>query len=130
VKCHCGRPARARGLCQAHYKKAQRNGTNRRSQDSLVPDTTPPVNGTSDQDFVRSFSQSSAQPKVTLNNGVLTRGDEHQLVGVYCSDCHGETIAVVGGFPVRRKPDMAWCASDRHSIFDSTGRLLQVAKSA
>lgn len=130
-KCHCGRPARSKGLCQAHSKAARRfsqDGTNRRSGDSLVSGTRTPKNTPSDQDFVHNFSGLSQNQKVTLENGVLRKGDEYQMVGVYCPDCRGEIIATSGGNPIRRKPDASWCVSDRHPIFDASGRIIQMAR--
>lgn len=129
-RCPCGRPARANGLCQTHYKKQQRVRTNSRSADSLVSGTTPPENGTSDQDFVRTFSDLTQNEKTILKDGKLQRGDEYQLIGVYCPDCRGEIIAIAGGFPIREKPDVGWCVSDRHPIFDATGRVVQMARPA
>lgn len=58
---------------------------------------------------------------VVLENGVLRKGDLIQMIGVYCPDCHGPFIAP----RVRRKPEVSWCVSDRHPVFDSTGRLVR-----
>jgi hypothetical protein len=64
---------------------------------------------------------------VTLKDGVLQREDEFQMVGVYCPDCRGEVIAYAPQ-AIRRKPDVGWCYSDQHPIFDSTGRLVQMTR--
>lgn len=53
------------------------------------------------------------------------------MVGVYCTDCHGEIIYEgKSGFTVRNKPEVGWCYSDRHPIFDATGRIVQMARPA
>lgn len=123
MTCPCGRPVHAKGRCMAHYQAARRDVTNRRSHLALVPDTGPRPGGASDQGFVTDFRDLTQNPKTVFRDGVIWRGDYCQLIGVYCPDCRGETIATAGGFPIRRKPEVAWCVSDRHPVFDITGRV-------
>lgn len=106
----CKNPHQAGGFCQAHYAAEKRGFLTDLPQGSGAA----PSNDPGPEDSV------SADVTV-LEQGVLRRGETFQLIGVYCPDCHGDLIAP----RVRNKPEVAWCLSDRHPLFDATGRLLK-----
>jgi hypothetical protein len=129
-QCPCGRPIHAKGLCRACYRKDRKSVQRRRSQSSLVPGARPPKIDPPDQGLCTGFSDLTQTERAVWENGMLRRGDEYQMPGIMCPDCRGEIIATEAGYPVRSKPDLAWCVSDRHPLFDATGRLVQMTPRA
>lgn len=117
----CARPHHAGGLCDSHYRAEKRGFRDR---------TEPGVShSTKSRNAAPSRPAAALEAKVTYESGMLRRGDEYQMVGVLCPDCHGEEIATAGGYAIRAKDGVGkWCLSDRHPIFDETGRLVQMTR--
>lgn len=127
----------ANGDCQKHYRRQKRTGSPLYKPGAQSVSKRPtPRPGTRQQDplkgsakvqvrgmFVQGNTALSQPSSVKVEGDALICGDRIQLAGIVCPDCRGETIATVGGYPIRSKPQRGWCPSESHPVFDSAGRL-------
>ena len=122
----CNRPARSRGLCQAHYREAHRKAEKLKNP-AHGPEYQVQKNGGSDLHFVNKnrrvrHVEDAAGNRVpvlyskegfayVVQGGEIMRavvgekvGSEYQIAGVECSDCD-------------RSGPVRWCDSERHPTF-------------
>jgi hypothetical protein len=125
----CLRPARARGLCSAHYRAERRRGPVAPEKTLVGPSTRPPKIGGSDLHFVNKSGPLSqiaeveidgrrvrvryseqGQPYIYIDSEIFRAveggklAQEFQVPGVVCSECRDRTL-------------ITWCDSPEHPIF-------------